>query len=560
MIIVHPAREADISQIREMFRAVYGNDYPYKEFYDEQWLKRSLFNDNALMLVAQDSETGRIAGTASVIYEFGAYSDLIGEFGRLAVHPDFRSLGVGKLLMEKRIESIKDRLHLALVMARVVQPFSQQISLGHQFTPVGFLPLCYQFSQRESFAFLGRYFEPALGLRKNNPRVIPEIYPLANQVMPNVSLPCDVIVDEESAPYPPHDGFHLKEMTVKGYPSLLRIERGRVRHREIFGHMRLEYGFFKLQAKHATYLLASDEKQLLGAIGFTHDTTEHSVRIFELITFTDEAVRFLLAELERKCREEWGVEYLEIDVSAHAPRMQRTLLELEFLPVAYIPAMVFHEVERLDIIRMVRLPRLQDLGPMNLLPAVQEVADLVMSGFRTRSVTPKIAKVVSEIPLFQDMNKEQIHRLAATCRVKTFHQGERIFCENDEADHMYVLLDGRVGVSCGSPEVRVGIVEKAETLGELSLLSSSPHSATATAETNIETAVLSHHDFGELVRRRPDIGVIIYRNLGVGLGRKLLRSDHSLRQQVLEDSTLAKCQDAMTDGYDEDGWTRQVQD
>ena len=112
MIKIHPADESDISQIRETFLAVYGRDYPYQEFYDEKWLKRSLFNDNVLMLVAQDSDTKRVVGTASVIFEFGAHSDLIGEFGRLAVHPDFRMSGVGKLLMEKRIEAIRDRLHL----------------------------------------------------------------------------------------------------------------------------------------------------------------------------------------------------------------------------------------------------------------------------------------------------------------------------------------------------------------------------------------------------------------------------------------------------------------
>ena len=129
MIKIRPAEETDISRIREIFLAVYGPDYPYKEFYDERWLKRSLFNDNSLMLVAEDLTTQKVAGTASVIYEFGAHSDLVGEFGRLAVHPEFRSLGIGKLLMEKRIEAIRDRLHLALVMARVVQTFFSKKSV-----------------------------------------------------------------------------------------------------------------------------------------------------------------------------------------------------------------------------------------------------------------------------------------------------------------------------------------------------------------------------------------------------------------------------------------------
>ena len=80
--------------------------------------------------------------------------------------------------------------------------------------------------------------------------------------------------------------------------------------------MRLEYGFFKLHAHHANYVLAMDNTQLVGAVGFTLDKTDHAVRVFELITFTDHAIRFLLSELERKCREEWNIQYIEIDVSA----------------------------------------------------------------------------------------------------------------------------------------------------------------------------------------------------------------------------------------------------
>ena len=98
MISIRSTEERDILQIRETFLAVYGEDYPHQEFCDEKWLKRSLFNDHGLILVAEDPETGRIVGTASVLFEFRAHSDLVGEFGRLAVHPDFRERGVGKLL------------------------------------------------------------------------------------------------------------------------------------------------------------------------------------------------------------------------------------------------------------------------------------------------------------------------------------------------------------------------------------------------------------------------------------------------------------------------------
>ncbi|HSL03751.1 MAG TPA: hypothetical protein VK901_09465 [Nitrospiraceae bacterium] len=52
---------------------------------------------------------------------------------------------------------------------------------------------------------------------------------------------------------------------------------------------------------------------------------------------------------------------------------------------------------------------------------------------------------------------------------------------------------------------------------------------TATAEGHVEAGELLQHDLAALIRRRPDIGVSIYRNLAVGLGDKLLRSGNPKR-------------------------------
>lgn len=67
-------------------------------------------------------------------------------------------------------------------------------------------------------------------------------------------------------------------------------------------------------------------------------------------------------------------------------------------------------------------------------------------------------------------------------------------------------------------------------MGEIWLLTQTPRAATATATTRVEVAVIPHRDMVELIRRRPDIGVIIYRSLALGLGhqtpsgRRLVRS------------------------------------
>jgi CRP-like cAMP-binding protein/GNAT superfamily N-acetyltransferase len=527
MIRVREAREEDVGQIREIFVAVYGADYPHHEVYDELWLKRSVFTDDALILVAEDTDASRVVGTASVLFDFGAHSDLVGEFGRLAVHPDYRRLQVGKLLMDKRLDAIQNRLHVGLVVARTVHPYAQRISLAHGFIATGFLPLKHFFSHRESVALLARYFGDALALRRNNPRIIPEAYALANLVMSQPPLTPDFIIDETSAPYPVGGEYRIEQLQSEGYPALLRIERGRVRDREIFGPMRLDYGFFKLQARQTNYFLARSDGRIVGAVGYMMDPVEHTVRIFELIALADDVVRFLLAELERKCREEMGIEYMEIDVSAYAPRMQRTLLELNFLPVAYVPAMVFYHVERLDIVKMVWLAKLQDLGPLALTEPVQAVADVVMRGFSTCIIAPRMTQAIKEVALFHGMNNEQATRLAGICSVREIRTGERLFAEQDPADRLYIMLEGTVSISGGTPAATIGTVRTGEVCGEVSLLSARPHSATATAREHVEAAELFRRDLEELVRRRPDIGVIIYRNLAIGLGDKLSRSSTS---------------------------------
>jgi GNAT superfamily N-acetyltransferase len=522
MSTIREATGGDVPAIREIFLACYGTDYTDPRYYDEPQLTRLVYSDDSLLLVAE--ENGRVVGTASVDFAAGAHSDLVGEFGRLAVHPDFRHYGIGKRLMEERLRRVRDRLQVGLVEARVAHPYSVRIAEAHQFAVVGFLPARWLLRQRESLALLVRYFGDALALRKNHPRVIPEACPLAHLALENCSLNPDMIVDEDAPAYPPGGAFDVQELTTEGYAPLLRIERGRVRQREIFGPVRLHYGIFKLQARRSRYLIGREEGRIAGAVGFTLDPLDKAIRIFELISLHDEVIRFLLSELERSCREKWGIGCIEVDVSAYAPRMQRTLLELGFLPAAYVPALVFHDVERLDVVKMLRLLAPPDVSVAGLSPRCQALAELVLRCFRRRTLLPRIAHAVQELSLFGSLDAEQVHRLAGVCSCAQFQPGEAIFREGEPGTAIHVILAGEVAIARAEAAAPVGIVSKGECLGEISLLTAAAHSATATARTPVETAILGHRDLAELIRLRPDIGLHIYRNLAVGLGEKLKRA------------------------------------
>ena len=140
---------------------------------------------------------------------------------------------------------------------------------------------------------------------------------------------------------------------------------------------------------------------------------------------------------------------------------------------------------------------------------------------------PRIAQAAQGLPLFSGLDAEQVNRLAGVCRVTTFEPQETIFRQGEVAEEMYVVLEGEVAIAMANAPVAVGVVGTGECLGETSLLCAAGHSATATALTHVEMAILAHQDLAELIRLRPDIGLLIYRNLAAGLGEKLKRVDAS---------------------------------
>jgi hypothetical protein len=216
---------------------------------------------------------------------------------------------------------------------------------------------------------------------------------------------------------------------------------------------------------------------------------------------------------------------MELDVSAHAPRMQRTALQLGFVPVAYAPALAFVDVERLDLVKFAKLLIPLESEPMMLIPPVSEMAELVLAAFRRREVLPRLGEVVDRVGLFAGLEEEQLTRLAASCQHTVFEQGAEVFRQGEPCEEMYLLLEGEVSIQLEGREQPVGTVRAGECLGEISVLTGGEHSATARAVTSVEAGVLTKKDLQSLVRLRPGIGVVLYRNLARGLGEKLRRAD-----------------------------------
>jgi RimJ/RimL family protein N-acetyltransferase len=520
------AEEADVQQIMDLFIKTYGKDYPFKEFYDTKWLTKSIYSDDNLFMVAK--EKNQIIGTGSVFLTAGGFSDLIGEFGRLVVDPGYSGKGAGTQIMSGLIDSVSEMIQFGFAECRVVHSGAQKISERCGFFPTGFEPNKYQLATaRESVVFVTKLFEPALSLRRNNPRVIASIYPMAAKSMQNLDLPVDLIVEDEVDGYPMEKSFDTEELQSAGVSPLLRIERGRIKNPEVFGNLSLSYGFFKIATDQAHYLVAKDKGVTLGAIGYTVDNIDKKVKVLELIEFDDEVKGFLLSTLVKMSPEKYDAQYIEMDVSAYSPRMQKTLDRLGFVPVSYCPSMVFRGVERLDVVRMAKLLIPPDVKDIKLTPMAQDMFKLAMKDLEVKKVGMEITEVTRQSDIFQGLSDGELSQLAHICKMVSYPAGKIICNEGECGSEIFVLAEGKASVMTKGnrkKSIQIGSIGQGEIFGEMSIIEDLPRNATLITDVNSKLVVIDRSELENLMNKNSHLGKMVMQNMAQGLSRKLRRS------------------------------------
>ena len=387
--------------------------------------------------------------------------------------------------------------------------------------------------KRESLVLMGKVFGPARELRSNNPRVIPEVFLLGQLALQNLGFRNDLIAVEDAGGYPIGSDFQVEELTESVLPYLLRIERGRLSRRQVFGNFQLSYGLFLLESRNSRYLVAREGERIVGAIGFTLDEIGRSIKVLELIDLRDDVAGFLLKELDRWAQEVYGAEYIEVTVSAYWPNIQRTLSNLGFVPVAYCPSFVFHEVERLDTVKMVKLYVPLAIDEAQLTEESRAIFALVRQNFEEKRRGITINETTRHMAIFSGLEEGELAKIAGLCHIITCAPGETVLRAGERGDVFYMVMEGTMDIYAPDGETLVGHVQEGDFLGEISLVSQQPYNATAVAATDVRLICLKQSDFEHLINRHPRIGLTVMRNIASSVGEKLytLSQRYRSRQQ-----------------------------
>ena len=111
-------RPEDAEAVGDLFRSVYGEDYPVKVYYDPEQLRKAFAEEKILPAVARELNTGRVVGITS-LYNSAPW-DGVYESGGGMVEPEFRQGRIFYDLCEYLYNQVAPKRNVALVFGEPV--------------------------------------------------------------------------------------------------------------------------------------------------------------------------------------------------------------------------------------------------------------------------------------------------------------------------------------------------------------------------------------------------------------------------------------------------------
>ena len=125
--------------------------------------------------------------------------------------------------------------------------------------------------------------------------------------------------------------------------------------------------------------------------------------------------------------------------------------------------------------------------------------------------------IINLIPLLAELSDQNKELLQNALTVKQVRKGTILFVENDPADAVYFLREGKVRLSKSSPEgkeVVLNIRKPGDIFAEVALFRKTNYPATAEMIEDGEVVMIRNADLERIIHRYPEIGISIVQIMG----------------------------------------------
>jgi CRP-like cAMP-binding protein len=111
--------------------------------------------------------------------------------------------------------------------------------------------------------------------------------------------------------------------------------------------------------------------------------------------------------------------------------------------------------------------------------------------------------LLRRIPLFAGCSRRELEAVSRVADELRFPAGRVLMQQGSTGRELIVLVEGEVNVERN--DAVIAVRRGGDFIGELALVTGRPRTATVTAATDLQTLVLTGHDFDRLLREVPSI-------------------------------------------------------
>jgi CRP-like cAMP-binding protein len=135
-----------------------------------------------------------------------------------------------------------------------------------------------------------------------------------------------------------------------------------------------------------------------------------------------------------------------------------------------------------------------------------------------RAAKSKI-ELIKRVPLFSKLSKTKLNEVASIADEIDLPKGKDLTREGERGREFFVLIEGEAEVRKGGR--RVNTLGPGDFLGEISLITKVPRTATVTTSEPTRVLVITDRAFGQLLRQSPEISQGVLEAVGERLAPEL---------------------------------------
>jgi CRP-like cAMP-binding protein len=518
---IRRATAADAPKWLDLVQATLGAQYPVKAIYDPAWIASQLDPETGQETWVAESG-GRLNCSISFLKPSDASANPVANLGRNLVRPESVADGSAEMLLRAVKEQTAQRNEMAIVRVAAMDNAQQILFEKLGYVCVGFQPLKHMLQQRVGVLFYVHGANSILVTRTPLSESLPHVSELGGAVLEKLQVPNAMVVRDGASGYPLQCDLKVREATMEEYQKCRAQAESSNPPVEVSGRFNYGLGLMRIPGNPATRaLLGEQDNKVVTGLTYYFDEQDRCARVTEAFCNDDLSMGALLAHGLNMMQGQLNAVYTEVDVLATAPRLLKSAEQLGFVPVAYLPAFFCGNGKFSDVVKMVKLNLPYSLESGEFTAHAKSMVRLIDRNFEDQKLGLAIINLLRPLSMFAGLGDGELRKVARLFVQKLYRPNEQVFAKGDSGDEAYIVLRGKISIQLEPESPAVAQLGDGKVFGEMAFLDGAPRAAFAVATQPSILLVMKRTAFAEVVRREPNLGMMVMRNLAQDLALKL---------------------------------------